>query len=286
MPAGGYLRVVRWQPYDATIFDCDSTLTTIEGIDELAAELGLTAEIAELTDAAMNGELDLGEVYARRLQILKPNREDVRNLRAVYKRNVVPDARAVVSALRRRNRHVWVVSGGLSEPVADFATWLGFDSDHVRAVGSEYDPLNGEWWGHGSTDEKYLDFHEGPLTRTTGKADLIEQAFPTPMRRVLIGDGVSDLRAAHAVELFIAFTGVVHRPAVADAARVVIRSKSLAPVLALVLGPATVNAMASESQHAEVAHSCIEHARDGAIHFNDAELGRAFAAATNHNWEN
>lgn len=288
MPKGsqvGYLRLVRWQPYDATIFDCDSTLTTIEGIDELAAELGLTAEIAELTDAAMNGDLDLGEVYARRLQILEPNRDDVRNLRAIYKRNVVPDAKGVVRALRHRNQHVWVVSGGLAEPVADFATWLGFDPDHVRAVGSEYDQLNGAWWDHNGSAESYLGFHEGPLTRTIGKADLIEQAFPTPLRRLLIGDGVSDLRAAHAVELFVAFTGVIHRKAVADAARVVVRSKSIAPVLALILGPATVRAMLSEPEHVEVAQSCIEHARDGAIYFNDAELGRAFLAATDHNWE-
>ena len=52
-------------------FDVDSTLVTIEGIDVLADG---NPEIAKLTDAAMNGEIPLDQVYARRLEMIRPRR--------------------------------------------------------------------------------------------------------------------------------------------------------------------------------------------------------------------
>jgi len=55
-------------------FDVDSTLVTIEGIDVLA---GGNPEIASLTNAAMNGEIPLDQVYARRLELIRPTRAQV-----------------------------------------------------------------------------------------------------------------------------------------------------------------------------------------------------------------
>jgi phosphoserine phosphatase len=59
-------------------FDCDSALTTIEGIDELARLKGQYDHIADLTRRAMDGEIKLEEVFAARLDRLRPTRADLR----------------------------------------------------------------------------------------------------------------------------------------------------------------------------------------------------------------
>ena len=49
--------------YPLVVFDCDSTLSTIEGVDELALRAGVGDEVARLTTAAMAGEVPLDQVY-------------------------------------------------------------------------------------------------------------------------------------------------------------------------------------------------------------------------------
>jgi phosphoserine phosphatase len=79
----------------------------------------------------------------------------------------------------------------------------------------------------------YLDFErDSPLARSGGKADVLA-AWSLPRPALLVGDGATDLEARAAVDCFAAFTGVVHRPAVAEAADLVLSAPSLAPVLAL-----------------------------------------------------
>lgn len=68
----------RLMPVDEVFFDCDSTLSTIEGIDELARLKGVEDRIVELTNAAMDGKIPLQEVYAERLRLLSPTRADMR----------------------------------------------------------------------------------------------------------------------------------------------------------------------------------------------------------------
>lgn len=278
------LNWVRWPAYDAVAFDCDSTLTTVEGIDELACALGKADEVATLTNAAMDGEIDLCDVYGARLELLEPTLNDVRAIRDSYKRNVIPDARQTVAALQHVKKQTVVVSGGLYEPVLDFSTWLGIDPTEVRAVNSDYDPLVGDWWNQGA-DARYLDYHKGPLTQTCGKGELIEELIADGKRTVMIGDGVSDLEAASSVDLFVAYAGVVDRPAVTAAAPVVIKSRELAPLLALSLGPSLVCELAATAEFEELAASCIDLVGNGALMFNDADLGQSFKAAINHNWE-
>ncbi|MEK7583486.1 MAG: HAD family hydrolase [Patescibacteria group bacterium] len=53
-------------------FDCDSTLTKIEGIDALAELAGVGEEVKELTRQAMEGELSLEEVWKTRLDMIRP----------------------------------------------------------------------------------------------------------------------------------------------------------------------------------------------------------------------
>ena len=74
-------KLMRWPHYEHVFFDCDSTLTGVEGIDILAESAGKQWRVEVLTQAAMDGELDLEEVYGRRLQTVKPTRRQIRDIR-------------------------------------------------------------------------------------------------------------------------------------------------------------------------------------------------------------
>lgn len=63
--------------YERIIFDCDSTLSTIEGIDYLAEIAGKGSEVADLTSKAMNGEVKFEDVFAKRLDIIQPRKEQL-----------------------------------------------------------------------------------------------------------------------------------------------------------------------------------------------------------------
>lgn len=209
--------------FASIVFDCDSTLVTIEGIDELAGEKA--GEIRELTELAMEGAIALEEVYGRRLAIIDPTREAVDAVGAAYRSTLVADAREVVAALRWLGKQVWIVSGGLRPPVEAVARELGVEPERVAAVGIEFD-----------ADGRYLDFErDSPLARSGGKPDVI-RAWGLPRPTLLVGDGATDLEARPAVDCFAAFMGVAYREAVAAGADVVLAAPTLAPVLALAAG--------------------------------------------------
>ena len=84
--------------FPIVFFDVDSTLVTIEGIDVLA---GGNPAVAALTDAAMNGEIAIDEVYARRLEMIRPARSRVTDLAGQYRRSLVPGAAETLQALRK-----------------------------------------------------------------------------------------------------------------------------------------------------------------------------------------
>ena len=58
-------------PFNTIFFDCDSTLTTLEGIDDLAEEIGVSHKIQELTQFAMDGHVSLEDVYQQRLEMIR-----------------------------------------------------------------------------------------------------------------------------------------------------------------------------------------------------------------------
>ena len=210
--------------FRTVIFDCDSTLSAIEGIDELAA--GHREAIAALTNAAMRGEVSLEAVYGQRLALIRPTRAAVDALAAQYIAAAVPDARETVQQLRAHGVEVRILSGGLRPAIAPFAEWLGLAADHVAAVDLRF-----------HADGSYAGYDEAsPLSRSGGKRTVVEawrSALPGPI--LMVGDGITDLEARPAVERFVAYAGVVDRTAVTGAADAVIRSPSLLPVLAEVL---------------------------------------------------
>ena len=210
--------------FGTVIFDCDSTLSAIEGIDELASECG--EDIKGLTALAMSGALALEAVYGARLQLIRPTRSQIAALAEQYVATAVPGARETVQALCEGGVEVRIVSGGIRQAILPFAEWLGLGKDAVAAVDLRFHP-----------DGAYEGFDEtSPLARSGGKRTVIaawRPALPGPV--LLVGDGVTDLEARPAVDRFLAFTGVVDRPAVSAAADAVLRGPSLLPLLGQVL---------------------------------------------------
>jgi phosphoserine phosphatase len=216
------------------VFDCDSTLSAVEGIDELAG--GRRAEVTALTDAAMRGEVPLESVYGRRLDLIRPDRAQIDALAQQYIAALVPDAAEVVAALRAVGLRVRIMSGGLLPAVLAVSRALGVPEADTTAVAVHFD-------GHGH----YTGYDEAsPLTRSGGKRELLQQwRDQLQLDRdavMMVGDGATDLEAAEVAGIFVAYAGVIERTAVMEAADVVIRSASLSPVLPLALGgvaPAT-----------------------------------------------
>jgi phosphoserine phosphatase len=240
-------------------FDCDSTLTAIEGIDELARLKGQYDYIADLTRRAMDGEIKLEEVFATRLERLRPTRAELRRIAQAYRETLVPEAKETIAALRFSGCEVYVVSGGLLPAVQEFARSLGLAGRYVRAVPIQFDQLSGQWWRYdldrygGNPDERYLSLPPTPLIETQGKRQIIAELSGAEQRTMLVGDGVTDLEARDAVKLFVGFGGAVRRDRVAAEAAVFISANSLSPIVPLALS-AEDAAQLRHSDHAAVLH--------------------------------
>jgi phosphoserine phosphatase len=270
---------MRWPPFEHVFFDCDSTLTTVEGIDVLAETMGKGWRVEVLTRAAMNGDVSLEDVYAKRLAALKPTRSQIGMLRQVYKEHVVPDARETIAALHFLGHQVYIISGGLAEPVAEFGVYLGVPRDHVRAVEVQYDELSGTWWRSGPSaqkNEKLMDFDHGALTISDGKGRIVRELLGDQKgRALLIGDGVSDLRAASEVDLFVGYGGAIQRANVLAAAPIFLHSPSLAPLLLLASGPHAIRRLAN-SDFSALAEKGRELVAARAVTFQDEPLAAKF----------
>lgn len=235
------MRSARWPLFDLIFFDCDSTLSAIEGIDELARAKGKAGRVGLLTNKAMEGELDLADVYGKRLKAIKPTRAQLKAVEERYWESTVEDAFEVIAALRFLDKQVFIISGGLIDAVMGFGRRLGVDPQRIRAVELEYNELSGRWWDYHEPEAQqaktYLDYSTGPLTVSQGKSRIIgELAGDQPGRRLMIGDGASDLAAKDAVDLFIGYGGVVAREALLEESEVFIHTESLSPVLPLAAG--------------------------------------------------
>lgn len=206
--------------FASVVFDCDSTLVAVEGIDELSGSF--RDQIQALTDAAMDGAVPLEEVYGRRLEIIRPTRAQLDAVAREYVRTLVPHARETVAALRWLGKTVRIVSGGLLPAVLAVAEELGLSPDDVAAVPIAFDD-----------DGAYAGFDvESLLARGRGKEGVI-RAWDLPRPALLVGDGATDLEARPAVDAFAAYAAVVERAGVVAAADYVLRDPSLAAVLAL-----------------------------------------------------
>lgn len=211
--------------FDVVCFDCDSTLSRVEGIDELARRNGLFEQVAALTDAAMNGELALEEVYGRRLDMIKPDKAALDWLAELYIAEMVEGVRETVAALQANGKQVHIISGGLRQAILPLAAELNVAEEHVHAVDVIYDE-------HGS----YLDFaRHSPLAVSGGKARICRRLRMHHASLAMVGDGKTDLEAKEAGAYMIGFGGVVRRPLVQEQADVFVAEASLTAVLPYLL---------------------------------------------------
>ena len=274
--------MLRWTTYDLVFFDCDSTLSTIEGIDELARLKGKEQRVGLLTQKAMDGDLDLSEVYGKRLRAINPTRTQLESIKNLYEQTIVEDAALVIAALLKLPRHVYIISGGLLDAVRGFGERLGVQRDHIRAVELEYNELSGEWWKYYDhrieAQQRYLDYDDGPLTVSSGKPQIVrELAGSTWGRRILVGDGASDLATKNnGVDLFVGFGGVVVREKVENEADVFVYSTSLAPILPLACGAAGLEMVTGTAYEAVYRKGLDLALKDNSVRFRDNTLKEAF----------
>ena len=271
---------MRWPLYDHVIFDFDSTLTKVEGIDILANQAGVGEQISHLTNQAMDGKIDLEKVYAKRLSTIRPTRGSIRALKEEYRSHLTEDAEQVIGALQYLKHSVYIVSGGLLDPIIEIGTALGIPKDNIRAVDLEYNEFSGDWW-LAQTDEfnrnqAVLKTHETELEKTHGKASVIRSLLANRVgRSILIGDGTSDLAACRTVDLFVGFTGVVARERVVQDAPLVLSSESLAPVL-VVAGGVDVNQKLKYSGYQNLCRKAYDLIDAEVLRFNDNNLKEDF----------
>ena len=207
--------------YDIICFDCDSTLSKVEGIDELAKRIGLGKEMAALTDSAMNGEVPLEAVYERRLSLIKPDQDAIDWLADRYIDTMVDDVEEVFKTLLKKGKQVHIISGGLRQAILPLAERLRLSADYVHAVDVFF-----------NQDGSYQDFdNTSPLAKTGGKARICRTLKNETSELVMIGDGQTDLESKQAGALFIGFGGVVERKAVREKADYFVGTASLAGVL-------------------------------------------------------
>ena len=217
-----------WAGYSTVLLDCDSTLTTIEGLDELAALNGCRDVVAELTTEAMDGDMSFAHAFARRLDHIQPDRAQLEAVGQLYAENLAEDAVEVVAALQALGRDVRVVSGGCKAAMGPLAEALDLPMANVHAVELAF-----------HSDGRYAGYDAGQLlTHDGGKGRLVADLPGDPHRTLLMGDGASDLQARDAVGLFVGHGGVVLHERVRRAAGIYAHCASLAPLLVLAAGQA------------------------------------------------
>jgi len=176
------------------VMDVDSTLIQDEVIELLAAHAGREAEVAEVTEAAMRGELDFAESLRSRVATLAGLPESVLDeVRAEIR--LTPGARTLVRTLKRLGFTVAVVSGGFIEIVGDLARELDIDHAHANRLEVRDGLLTGrvlgdivDRAGKAAALRRFAEVERLPLSRT-----------------VAIGDGANDLDMLDAAGLGIAF---------------------------------------------------------------------------------
>jgi phosphoserine phosphatase len=217
--------------FSTVLFDADSTLSAIEGIDWLAERRGaeMARDIAALTDRAMNGLVPLDDVYAERVARIRPTRAEIEALSQAYIAQMVPGTAELVQALHDAGVTVHVISGGLREALLPFAAHLGISRDRVHAVSLR-----------SAAHDDVFDLLDGaqPLATQGGKPTVVQQLRTTgaaPSRVAMIGDGSTDAAVAPHVDAFIAFTAVTRRAAVLAAAHA--EAASMAALSTLLFEP-------------------------------------------------
>jgi phosphoserine phosphatase len=191
--------------------DVDSTLITQEVVELLAEHAGSRAEVADITERAMRGELDFTESLRARVATLAGLPASVFD--AVLAEVVVtPGAVELLAELDRRGWPVGLVSGGFVEVVGPLAGRLGIPRFHANALEVEHGALTGRVAG---------EVVDRAVKARTLREFAADAGVPLD-RTVAIGDGANDLDMLAAAGFGIAFNA---KPVVCAQADAVVRDR-------------------------------------------------------------
>ncbi|NBV55683.1 MAG: HAD family hydrolase [Verrucomicrobia bacterium] len=198
------------------LLDCDSTLSSIEGIDELGRLRGPATfkAVEDMTNAAMNGGTPMEAIFAKRLDIIKPTAAELAAIGAQYIATVEPTALASLAKLRAAGWRIAIVSGGFTQAIRPLADFLGID--RVEAVTLKF-----------HADGSYAGFDDScPTCKTKGKNVVARRlrAEHQATHVVMVGDGASDLEVKGDADMVIGFGRYVQRPKVVAGADKFVRS--------------------------------------------------------------
>jgi phosphoserine phosphatase len=202
------------------VMDVDSTLVNGEAIDLLAARAGCATKVAELTAAAMRGELDFAAALQERVALLAGLDASVLDEVRTELR-LAPGARTLVRTLRRLGYRCGIVSGGFTQ----FTDVLAADLSLDYAAANTLEIVDGKLTGRVS----------GAIIDRPGKAralrDFAARCGVPLSQTVAVGDGANDLDMIAAAGLGIAFNA---KPAVRDAADASVSVPHLDAILHLI----------------------------------------------------
>lgn len=200
--------------------DMDSTLITIECIDEIADMQGLKPQVAEITEAAMRGEIEFRESLARRVALLKGL--DASALQRVYdeRLKLSMGAEKMLEAVKAAGLKTLLVSGGFTYFTDRMKTRLGLDYTHSNVLEIENGKLTGRVIGGiVDADEK----------KRTVERVCAELGISTK-QAIVMGDGANDLKMMDISGMSVAFRA---KPVVRAQADVALNFVGLDGVLSL-----------------------------------------------------
>jgi phosphoserine phosphatase len=197
---GGLMRFAK----KLVVMDVDSTLIQQEVIELLGAKAGVQAEIANITEAAMRGDLDFEASLRARVALLKGLPASIL-IDVQSEITLTPGARTLVRTLKKLGHHVALVSGGFEPVISPLVSELGID--HMRANNLEI--IDGILTGALT----------GPIIDRAGKATALREFASEHNidleQTIAIGDGANDLDMIAIAGMGIAFNA---KPAVKAAA--------------------------------------------------------------------
>ena len=163
------------------VFDFDSTLMDGETIDFFAAELGLEEKVAEITDLAMNGELDFFESLITRVELLKGLEYD-KVVEIGKNLPLMPGAKEIVPALQAKGYKVICFSGGFRVGTSPAKDVLGLDADFSNVLHHKDGLLTGLVGG-----DMMFDYSKGDMIKRLQNILGISKEDT-----LVVGDGAND----------------------------------------------------------------------------------------------
>ena len=200
--------------------DMDSTLITIECIDEIADMQGLKAEVSEITEAAMRGELDFAASLTRRVALLAGLEATALERGYEERLRLSPGAEAMLAAVQAAGLKTLLVSGGFTFFTDRLKSRLGLDYAHANLLEVEHGRLTGRVLG-GIVDAEEK--------RRTVQSVCAQLGVDTD-RAIVMGDGANDLKMMGIAGLSVAFRA---KPVVRAQADVALNFSGLDGVLAV-----------------------------------------------------